>query len=172
MTIFAHLLVSTLIGSTLGACATDSSSGKEPAYLDTSYTAFRDGLKECTARTGYMPDEAQSLGPFDLGQGELAWRECAYSALISFIVPNTNLPRLYMALIAKDKELTLGIVEKRITRDQRDAQIADQRDQIIKREQEGERMKSAMAEMEERKRQDMIMLSTYSLLTNLRHPAR
>jgi hypothetical protein len=164
MRIRAHLLALGVVGCALGACANDSQSGTALGPLDKAYAAFRDGLKECTAKTGYDPDESKSLGPYDLGAGELPWRECAYSALLSFIVPNTSLPGLYTGLIEKDRQLTLGIQEKRVTRDERAAQISSQRDQIISQEQSSQRMSSAMTDLEERRRQDMIVRSTHVLV--------
>jgi hypothetical protein len=166
-----YFLPLVLIASVLGGCASGVESGRaagSPAYLEQEYTAFREGLRECTARTGYDPEQQQTLGPYDLGTGELAWRECAYSALLKVVIPNTAEPRLYHALIEKDKELTLGIQEKRVTREQRLAQISEQRQRIIDQETTGERMRTAMTDMEERRRQDLLVRSTHSLVMPLR----
>jgi hypothetical protein len=153
-------------------CSCESNDHSSPAYLGDTYAAFRTELRQCTARTGYDPERQQSLGSYDLGSGELQWRDCAYVALMNVVVPNTAQPELYRALIDKDRELTRGIQEKRITREQRDAEIGRQRQQILDREVGQERMRAQMNEMEERARLDRITTSTHVLIGGVPRRAR
>ena len=140
--------------------------------FQTQYAEFQDALKQCTDLTGYDPMAQTSLGPYELGQGELRWRECAYSALLMLIVPNTKFPDLYTDLIDRDKEMTRWIEEKRFTRDQRETQISVLRQQIITREQTATQPYSDRMAEDERMRIDMISNSTQSLARNVQRMAR
>jgi len=158
------------VASLTGACASDIEPAKPaspPAYLEKDYTAYRERLRTCTRRTGYGLAAQQSLGAYQIGRGELAWRDCAYTALRSTIVPATKNPELYLALIEQDKALTAGIREKRVTRAQREAQIAQQRDRILAVEEEAN---SGLTEPERERRRQFLMGSTRDLLYRVSAP--
>jgi len=140
--------------------------------FQTQYAEFQDALKQCTDLTGYDPGAQSSLGPYELGQGELRWRECAYSALLMLIVPNTQFPDLYTDLIERDKEMTRWIEEKQFTRSQREMQISALRQQIITREQSAAQSDSDRLAAQERMRVDMISNSTQTLTRNVQRMAR
>jgi hypothetical protein len=108
----------------------------------------------------------QSLGPYQLGRGELAWRDCAYAALRATVVPATKHPELYLALIEQDKALTAGIREKRVTRAQREAQLAQQRDRILAQEEEASET-TGLSESGRERRREFLMKSTRDLLHNV-----
>ncbi|HEY7611260.1 MAG TPA: hypothetical protein VIF14_18685 [Alphaproteobacteria bacterium] len=166
----SFLLALIPVASLIGACANDLEPAKPatPAYLEKDYTAFRERLRACTTRTGYDPAAQQSLGAYQLGRGELAWRDCAYAALRATIVPATTHPELYLALIEQDKALTAGIRERRVTRAQREAQIAQQRERILAHEENaGDRLQAGLTERERERRREFLMRSTRDLLYGL-----
>jgi hypothetical protein len=140
--------------------------------FETQYAEFQDALRQCTAQTGYDPQEARALGPYELGAGEPQWRDCAYAALRMLVVPNTAFPTLYAEIIDKDKELTRGIQDRRVTRDEREAQISAMRQAIIEHEENYARLESGQRELEERMRIDMITNSTQALTRNVQRRAR
>jgi hypothetical protein len=160
-----------LVAPLIGACADGLEPSKpaaSPAYLEKEYADFRERLRGCTAQTGFNPADQQSLGPHELGKGELGWRNCAYTALRSTIVPATTHPELYLALIEKDKILTAGIRERRITRAQREIQIAQQRDRILAHEEDAsDRLQAGLTEHERERRREFLMRSTRDLLYSL-----
>jgi hypothetical protein len=166
--IFAPLCVLALLCGCEGADVQASSKSR----FETQYGEFQDALRQCEAQTGYDPQEARALGPYELGAGELQWRDCAYAALRMLVVPNTAFPMLYADIIDKDKELTRGIQDKRVTRDERETQIAAMRQAIIEREENYARLESGQRELEERMRIDMITNSTQALTRNVQRRAR
>lgn len=146
--------------------------GPSKSRFETQYGEFQDALRQCDAQTGYDPQEARALGPYELGAAELPWRDCAYAAVRMLVVPNTAFPTLYSDIIDKDKELTRGIQDKRVTRDEREAQISAMKQAIIEREQNFARLESGQREMDERMRIDMISNSMQSLTRNVQRSAR
>lgn len=78
-------------------------------------------LRQCTIDYGYNPDQAGSLGPTQLGAGELDWRDCAYDALERVVEPNLQQPEALEALIEDDERLTEGIEDGTSTRAERAA---------------------------------------------------
>ena len=166
--IFAPLCV--LAG--LCGCEGGDAQASSKSRFDTQYGEFQSALRQCEAQTGYDPQEARALGPYELGAGELQWRDCAYAALRMLVVPNTAFPTLYADIIGKDKELTRGIQNRSATRDEREAQIAAMRQAIIQREEDYARLESGQRELEERMRIDMITNSTQALTRNVQRRAR
>jgi hypothetical protein len=163
----ALFLILTPILSLLGACAQErEGDATAPAYLSHEYAAFRVSMQACTLQTGYDPELQSALGPYELGAGELAWRDCAYSALMNAVAPNSPSSELYLKLIDSDRELTQGVLERRVSREQRDLQIASQRQQIIDREKAAARARSTLEAMEESNRINMITQSTHVLIRN------
>ena len=156
----------------LCGCEGGETQAPSKSRFETQYGEFQDALRQCKAQTGYDPQEARALGPYELGAGELPWRDCAYAALRMLVVPNTAFPTLYADIIDKDKELTRGIRDRRVTRDEREAQISAMRQAIIEREESYARLESGQRELEERMRIDMITNSTQALTRNVQRRAR
>jgi hypothetical protein len=171
MTKRSILLALIPVASLIGACTNNLEPAKPaatPPYLEMEHAAFRERLGACTARTGYDPARQQSLGQYQLGRGELAWRECAYAALRATIVTASTNPHLYVALIEQDKALTAGIRERRITRAQREAQIAQQRERILRQEENASDQRQAgLTEAERERRREFLIRSTRDLLYGL-----
>lgn len=80
-------------------------------------------LKGCTATHGYDPEAAASLGPHELGTGELQWRECAYRKVEMDLIPKVFAKDLYRRLIAEDREMTARVAAGQLTRAERRARI-------------------------------------------------
>jgi len=156
----------------LCGCEGGETQAPSKSRFETQYGDFQDALRQCKAQTGYDPLEARALGPYELGVGELRWRDCAYAALRILVVPNTAFPTLYAEIIDKDKELTQGIQDRRVTRDERETQISAMKQAIIEREESLARLESSQREMEERMRIDMISNSMQSLTRNVQRRAR
>jgi hypothetical protein len=73
----------------------------------------------CTEQFGYDPQKSLQLGPQQIGDGELEWRQCAYDGISRVVIPNTRLPGAYEQLIAEDRRLTAALQRGEITRKQR-----------------------------------------------------
>lgn len=78
-------------------------------------------LSHCTEQYGYSVSQGKALGPHQLGDGELAWRDCVYDGIRVSILPEAPFPELYEDLIADDRALTSGIKAKQVTRAERSA---------------------------------------------------
>lgn len=156
----------------LFACSAADAQRPTNGSFQTQLDEFQNTLKQCTDLTGYDPQTQSSLGPYELGQNELRWRDCAYTALTMLVVPNTKFPDLYADLIDRDKEMTRWIEEKRFTRNQREAQISALRQKIITREENSAQFDSERLETEERMRIDMISNSMQSLARDVQRRAR
>ncbi len=76
-------------------------------------------LSSCTAQHGYSVKDSDSLGDYQLGTGELAWRRCVYDGIRAHIFPNTPFPDLYEDLIRNDDAMTVLIGKKELTRKNR-----------------------------------------------------
>lgn len=93
-------------------------------------------LRQCTIDYGYNPDQAGRLGPGQLGEGEIDWRDCAYDALERVVEPNLQEPEALEALIEDDERLTEAIEEGRATRAERAAVLQARLNAIQAREQQ------------------------------------
>jgi hypothetical protein len=103
-------------------------------YMKDAYDRLKEHLAGCSARHGYSLQEGQALGPYQLGVGELQWRDCAYGGIRSIALPQTKYPELYTALIDKDKAMTQAIAARRMTRAQRTRQLEGNIRRIQERE--------------------------------------
>ncbi len=128
----ARSLVAAAALVSLAACASEragssaAGSGEPQAALsDETRSQLEVALDGCTAETGYDPESqvVADLGPNELADGELAYRDCAYGALNSVVRPNLRLPALLDDLIVTDQQLTAAIPEGGATRSQREAAI-------------------------------------------------
>lgn len=80
-------------------------------------------LKQCTTANGYNPDAAASLGPHELGAGEIQWRECVYQKVETDLIPKSFAKDQYRRLIASDREMTARVAAGQMTRAERRASI-------------------------------------------------
>ena len=80
-------------------------------------------LAQCTARHGYDPETASSLGPYSLGAGEREWRECVYQGVEQFLIPKTLSPEAYRRAIAEDRQMTASVASGKMTRTERRVRI-------------------------------------------------
>jgi hypothetical protein len=90
-----------------------------------AHAAFEDGLARCTRLYGYAPSTAQSLGPHELGKGELDWRDCAYHVVRKTLVPGSRVPMVYEQAIREDKAMTAAIQRRELTRAERRRKLDD-----------------------------------------------
>ena len=96
-------------------------------------TVLAGALAECTTDTGYDPQSPESLalGPFELGEGELAWRDCAYASAERIVGTQLALPANLDRVLAADRQLTAAITAGAATREDRqrtiDAMVAEVR---------------------------------------------
>ena len=136
----ARAVFAASIIAALGACGGETR--PDPVTLE-------ELIADCTARWGYAPEKARNLGPNQLGHQERQWRACMYDLVEQRMVPNTQFPELYRALIEEDKSLTDQVAAGQITRAQRTALVTGRIDAIQAKEQK------ARAADEERTRQFM-----------------
>ena len=82
-------------------------------------------LAQCTARHGYDPETASSLGPYSLGAGEREWRECVYQGVEKFLIPKSLSPEAYRRAIAEDRQMTASVAGGKMTRAQRGERVQE-----------------------------------------------
>ncbi len=75
----------------------------------------------CTEQHGYDQVSGDALPANELGEGELAWRECAYDAVNRIARPAMRQPEALDELLDADRAMTAQIAEGAITRDERKA---------------------------------------------------
>lgn len=80
-------------------------------------------MEVCTLNHGYDPADADLLGPHQLGEGELAWRDCVYQAIGEILIPSVASPLPYERLILEDREMTRAIQAGQLTRAERKARL-------------------------------------------------
>ena len=103
---------------TVSACAS------EPATKSGgSMARFDAGVEECKRAYGYDPDALPDLGEHSLAPNERKTRACVYDAIRTTVIPMTEIPEKYEALITTDEDLTDGIENGTMTRDQRRTKI-------------------------------------------------
>ena len=81
-------------------------------------------MADCTTAHGYDPD-ATTVSENALAPGERAWRSCVYGAIEAEIVPVTQVPDAYRALITEDQAMTDAIEDGRLTRSARLARLEE-----------------------------------------------
>ena len=79
------------------------------------WSALEEQLALCTSRHGYDADATNQLGEYVIGEGELAWRECAYESLLEAMSKESPIEDAYLRLILEDQRLTKGIIAKEVT---------------------------------------------------------
>ena len=99
--------------------------------IDDALADVRAHMANCTSTHEYDSNEAETLGDHELGQGELAWRQCVYEGIETIMVPVTTIPSWYRKIVAEDQELTARVEAREITRTDRKRRILALRDQIL-----------------------------------------
>ena len=97
---------------------------------DQRWSALEERLAICTSRHGYDADEMNQLGEYVIGDGELAWRECAYESLMYTMAKQSPIADAYRRLILEDQRLTNGIIAGEVTRSERQQQVLTYLDKI------------------------------------------
>ena len=118
------VLLGGLLLAAAAGCATvpEGSPAPPPAAAP---EPLAEALADCTAATGYDPDGADTaaLGPFELGAGELAWRDCAYRAAADLVRPTLIQPAGFDAVLRMDREMTAAIAAGQATRAERERAV-------------------------------------------------
>jgi hypothetical protein len=123
--------------------------------VDARVQRLRAHLQSCTQSYGYDPDRVRSLGPHEIGPGELKWRDCAYQGIRAIMVPASAVPATYDTLIGLDRVMTRDIEAGKKTRDERRARIQKLIDDILARERKaGEAPGAELTEEEMERRRD------------------
>jgi hypothetical protein len=89
------------------------------ATFEERLQSFESELARCNAEHGYDPNQAATLGPYELGAGEQAWRECAYTAIEQQLMAESPLPEIYRTLIDEDRSMTAAISRQELSRTER-----------------------------------------------------
>lgn len=90
-------------------------------YMEQAFKAFDAHLAACSASSGYDPDKAADLGTYEIAAGEAAWATCAYDGVDKILVPESRTPELYRDLVARHKDLTAQLRDRKVTRAERRA---------------------------------------------------
>ena len=120
--------------------------------VDARVERLRAHLQSCTQRYGYDPDRVRSLGPHEIGPGELKWRDCAYEGIREVMVPASAVPDAYDTLIGLDRVMTRDIEARKKTRDERRRRIQKLIDDILAREKKADQPPEAELTEEEMER--------------------
>jgi hypothetical protein len=87
-------------------------------------------LDECTRLHKYDPAQADQFGEYEIGEGELEWRQCAYQALRKHSRSVPDMQTRYEDVIAADLEMTRQIQDGTLTRAERRIRTEEMMDQI------------------------------------------
>lgn len=114
-----RLLSRSLVVTTLltAACA------QSTVDFQSRWQGFVTYLSGCTAKHGYDPDTAATLGEHQLGKNELEWRSCAYAGVEQKLIRGALDPNKFLLLVQEDKMLTAEIAQGRSTRTARKARV-------------------------------------------------
>jgi hypothetical protein len=94
-----------------------------PQASEQSWTKFETHLQACSEKHGYERRRSRTLGEHELGPGERAWRECAYSGVRSILMPRSGLEDSFTRVIVQDKVMTDKVAEGKMTRDERQQRL-------------------------------------------------
>lgn len=95
-----------------------------------AFQAFNDGLARCSGLYGYTAAAGMKLGPYELGKGELDWRDCAYHVVRKTLMPGSRVPAIYEEAIKEDKAMTVAIQRQHMTRAERLEKLNDLLDSL------------------------------------------
>ena len=99
------------------------SSGLGAVTAEEALEQLEQRLTKCTDEFGYDPDRTQDIGPQELALNELEWRSCAYRAIETLMIPNTEVPQVYQQIIDEDRSMTNKILNEEMTRAEREARL-------------------------------------------------
>ena len=94
-----------------------------PSLLSSLHQQLVAGLKACTGRHGYDPNQTVGVAENALAPNELPWRQCAYEAVRAYAEEHPSLGGLYTQLINEDITMTAAIQQGTLTRSERRARI-------------------------------------------------
>ncbi len=134
-----------LAAGLVAACQTTPEYRDNRAQLDTR-------LDVCATKNGYDRKAVKSLKDYQLGRNEIAWRQCAYAAIETRMIPSTPIPDLYRQIIAEDKQMTARIQQHRMTRAARRARLDTLIAEIEKREKAHQKIREKEQEANRRSR--------------------
>jgi hypothetical protein len=120
-------IVAALLAASSAGCSAPTESGSKAGSREIvrAREQLSDYAAECTARHGYDPESASSLGPHALGTGEREWRECVYGGIEKFLIPKTLTPEVYRTAITEDRKMTESIAAGKMTRAQRRERVQE-----------------------------------------------
>lgn len=148
--------------SIVAACQTTPDYRDNRSQLETRFDT-------CSATNDYDRKSAKSLKDYQLGRNEIAWRQCAYAAIETQMIPSTPIPDLYRQIIAEDKQMTADIQQRRMTRAARRARLDTLIAEIEKREKahqkirEKEQESNRRSQIEQQKIDDIIAIQQQTI---------
>lgn len=76
---------------------------------DDTDQAFSKFLSQCTAKTGYDPNNSEITDEYTLAKGEQDFLDCAYTGIETNIIPESYIPDQYKNLIKAHRQWTIMI---------------------------------------------------------------
>jgi len=112
------------------ACTQKPSPTYDVSFIQLSREQLSVDLDECTRLHKYDPEQADQLGEYEIGDGELEWRQCAYAALRKHSRSVPDMQTRYEDVIAADLEMTRQIQDGTLSRSERRIRTKEMMDQI------------------------------------------
>ncbi len=86
---------------------------------DDTDQAFSKFLSQCTAKTGYDPNNSEITDEYTLAKGERDFLDCAYTGIETNIIPESYIPDQYKNLIKAHRQWTIEVEKRLLTRAER-----------------------------------------------------
>jgi len=86
---------------------------------DDTDQAFSKFLSQCTAKTGYDPNNSEITDEYTLAKGERDFLDCAYTGIETNIIPESYIPDQYKNLIKAHRQWTIEVEKRLLTRAKR-----------------------------------------------------
>ena len=86
---------------------------------DDANQAFSKFLSQCTAKTGYDPNNSEITDEYTLAEGERDFLDCAYTGIETNIIPESYIPDQYKNLIKAHRQWTIEVEKRLLTRAKR-----------------------------------------------------
>ena len=84
--------------------------------LDQAFSKF---LSQCTAKTGYNPNNSKITDEYTLAKGERDFLDCVYTGIETNIIPESYIPNQYKDLIKAHRQWTNEVEKRLLTRAER-----------------------------------------------------
>ena len=84
--------------------------------VDQEFSTF---LSQCTAKTGYDPENPDVIDEYTLAKGERDFLDCAYTGIEINIIPESYIPNQYKNLIKAHRQWTNEVEKRLLTRAER-----------------------------------------------------